>query len=98
MLDLYIRKRIVRLHERGKKYTEISRIIKEEEDKKVSRQAVSAIVTKWKVHQIIVNKPKSGRPPKLTLEIRNFIDQSMEENDELTSYGKIMSLGLILLL
>ncbi|XP_057295853.1 uncharacterized protein LOC130624292 [Hydractinia symbiolongicarpus] len=66
-------------------YTQISKIIEEEDGKKISRQTISKIVRRFNETKSLAPKRKSGRKRKLTLDHHNFIDKCYENNDELTS-------------
>ena len=83
----YIKQRIVSLYKNKRSYNEICRIIFSEEKFKVSRQAVSFIIRKYNTTRTTANRLKSGRPSTVTLEMLDFIDNAMEEDDELTSYS-----------
>ena len=85
VLSRYIKRRIVNLANLGNRYTKITEILLQEDNFKVSRQAVSNTVTKFRNDNSLSSDRKSGRKRILTHEHLNFIDKSYEENDELTS-------------
>ena len=90
VLSLYMKRRIVTLANLGNRFTTISKILLDEENKKVSRQAVAYTVHKFRISNSLSSVRRLGRKRKLTQEHLNFIDESYEKNDELTSPGKIL--------
>ena len=84
VLSRYLKQRIINLSETGKTYVDICREIQIADHKKNSRQAVSSVIKRGS----IFNKNKAGRPPLVTLEHKNYIDECLEKNDELSSVGK----------
>ncbi|XP_057299461.1 uncharacterized protein LOC130630079 [Hydractinia symbiolongicarpus] len=85
VLPKYFRQRIINLKQKRMTYTQISKIIEEEDGKKISRQTISKIVQRFNETKSLAPKRKSGRKRKLTLDHHNFIDKCYENNDELTS-------------
>ena len=51
----------------------------------VSPSGISRIIKKLHLTGSVANLPHSGRPRKLPVEARAFIDQQMRKNDEMTS-------------
>ena len=80
----YTRTRIELLHKQGLHPAGIFRSLKNE-GLLVSLASVSRIVKKLKTTGSVANLPRSGRPTKLSVDAKAFIDQQMRENDETTS-------------
>ena len=51
----------------------------------VSFSRVTCIIKKLPITGSVTNRLRSGRPQKLSLEAKAFIDQQMRSNDEITS-------------
>ena len=51
----------------------------------VSLSGITRMIKKLRLTGSIANLPRSGRPRKLSVEARAFIDQQMRKNDEMTS-------------
>ena len=81
-----VKQKVVDLYLKDFKIFEIQILI-EEDGYEITRRGISGIIGKWKIHHTLGNLPsKHLRTPKdVTLEILDFIDSSMETNDELTA-------------
>ena len=79
VLSLYMKRRIVTLANLGNRFTTISKILLDEENKKVSRQAVAYTVHKFRISNSLSSVRRLGRKRKLTQEHLNFIDESYEK-------------------
>ena len=55
---------------------------------KIDRKTVAKYYKRFKRDLPLGDLPHSGRPPTLQRRHFDFIDQKLEENDELTSVGK----------
>ena len=86
----YTKLRIISLASKAKSINAIVRQLKEE-DTKITRQTVAKVLKKYRGSETLADKTAPGRQPILTREHMDFIDSKMEENDELTSIGKIYS-------
>jgi len=51
----------------------------------VSLPSITRMIKKLRLTGSMANLPCSGRPKKLSIEARAFIDQQMRKNDEMTS-------------
>ena len=51
----------------------------------VSLSGITRMIKKLRLTGSVANLPRSGRPRKLSVEARAFIDQQMHKNDEMTS-------------
>ena len=80
----YTRTRIEFLHKQGLHPAGIFRSLKNE-GLLVSLTSISRIVKKVQTTGSVANLPRSGRPTKLSVDAKAFIDQQMRENDETTS-------------
>lgn len=93
-LSLYTKQRITALYKFHKKHADIVSVLAAE-NIVVSRQTVSKIIFKINTTGSVANKPKSGRKRLVNVDVMNFIDISMEKNDECTSVGKIIILSIL---
>ena len=80
----YTRTRIELLHKQGLHPAGIFRSLKSE-GLLVSLATVSRIIKKLQVTGSVANLPRSGRPAKLSVDAKAFIDQQMRKNDETTT-------------
>ena len=51
----------------------------------MSLSGITRLIKKLRLTGSVANLPRSGRPKKLSMEARAFIDQQMRRNDETTS-------------
>ena len=84
MLSTYAKQRIITLHEQGYKSPTISKQLKEE-NIRVSRVAVYKFLKTYKATKTIRRREGSGRPSKITPEIKRLVDERMEKDDETTA-------------
>ena len=84
----YVKQRVITLYKQGLHFSKIARELKETEGITIYRCTISKLVKKFKQYGTMADKPIPGRKSKVLIEHFNFIDQKMEENDELTSPGK----------
>jgi len=80
----YQRTRIELLHNQGHHPAGILKTLKGE-GLVVSLSGITRIIEKLRLTGSGANLPHSGRPRKLFVEARAFIDQQMRKNDEMTS-------------
>ena len=80
----YVRTRIELLHNQGLHPAGILKTLKGE-GLVVSLSGITRMIKKLRLTGSIANLPRSGRPRKLSVEARAFIDQQMRKNDEMTS-------------
>jgi len=71
--------KIIELKKNNHSYNQIADILD------VSRQSVAKICKKYDSTGQVTALPRSGRPPVITKKIQKYIDDSYQENDELTS-------------
>ena len=83
MFGEYTRLRIVALAAEGYRAPTITKKLADE-NLKASRQGISKFLKKYKSTGSIYHAGGNGRKPKLTSNIRDFIDKRMEEDDETT--------------
>ena len=76
--------RIEFLHKEGLHPAGISRVLKKE-GLIVSFPSVARLVKRLKCTGTLANLPCSGRPSKLSMEAKAFINEQMRNNDEMTS-------------
>ena len=80
----YVRTRIELLHNQGLHPAGILKTLKGE-GLVVSLSGITRMIKKLHLTGCVANLPRSGRPRKLSVEARAFIDQQMRKNDEMTS-------------
>ena len=83
-VSTYTRTRIELLHKQGLHPAGIFASLKSE-GLSVSFPSVTHIIKKLSITGSVANLPRSGRPQKLSIEGKAFIDQQMRNNDEMTS-------------
>ena len=80
----YVRTRIELLHNQGLHPAGILKTLKGE-GLVVSLSGITRMIKKLRLTGSVANLPRSGRPRKLSVEARAFIDQQMRKDDEMTS-------------
>ena len=80
----YVRTRIKLLYNQGLHPAGILKTLKGE-GLVVSLSGITRMIKKLHLTSSVANLPHSGRPRKLPVEARAFIDQQMRKNDEMTS-------------
>ena len=80
----YTRTRIELLHKQGLHPAGILQSLKRE-GLLTSLSSVTRIIKKLRITGSVANLPRSGRPSKLSVEAKAFIDEQMRKNDEMTS-------------
>ena len=80
----YTRTRIELLHKQGLHPAGILQSLKRE-GLLASLSSVTRIIKKLRITGSVANLPRSGRPSKLSVEAKAFIDEQMRKNDEMTS-------------
>ena len=80
----YVRTRIELLHNQDLHPAGILKTLKGE-GLVVSLSGITRMIKKLRLTGSVANLPRSGRPRKLSVEARAFIDQQMRKNDEMTS-------------
>ena len=80
----YTRTRIELLHNQGFHLAGIFKTLKSK-GLQVSLSGITRLIKKLRLTGSVADLPRSGRPKKLSMEARAFIDQQMCRNDETTS-------------
>ena len=80
----YVRTRIELLHNQGLHPAGILKTLKGE-GLVVSLSGITRMIKKLRLTGSVANLPCSGRPRKLSVEAKAFIDQQMRKDDEMTS-------------
>lgn len=75
-LNLATRAEIVTYHQTGLSTRAIARKVK------LSLSTVDRVIQRWKTRGSLENKQRSGRPPKVTQEMRKHIDRFISQHDE----------------
>ena len=83
-LSIDARDRIISLFKRGYSVPFISRRLTEE-NVDVSVRAIYHLVEKYRTKGIVKDLPRRKRPRILSQQMRQFIDEELQKNDELTS-------------
>ena len=83
-ISSYTRTRIELLYSQGFHPAGIFKTLKSE-GLQVSLSGITRLIKKLRLNSFVANLPRSGRPKKLSMEARAFIDQQMRRNDETTS-------------
>ena len=82
----YKKLRILHYHALGYKPYTIVKVLEEEEGLKMSRFGVTKFLKHYEEMGTISRKPGSGRPSKVTEEIKLLVDEQMKKDDETTAY------------
>ena len=82
-VSTYAKTRIEFLHKQGLHPAGIFRVLKK--GSIVSFPSVARLVKRLKSNGTLANLPRSGRPSKLSMEAKDFINEQMRNNDEMTS-------------
>ena len=72
--SLYTKQRIINLHKKKKNQTDIVKILKDEDDTRITRQTVAATIKKYEEFCTIYPKKRPERPTKWKIEHYDFID------------------------
>ena len=83
-LNLVDRKRVVTLVARGYSVSRIKKQL-DEENVYISIRALYKLVKKFEDTGFVVDRPRRKAPRKITQEMRDAMDQALNDNDELTS-------------
>ena len=82
----YIKQRIPYHHHHNKyKVPTIAKVLREE-SLKVSRVGVAKFLKLYEVSGSIARKPGSGRPSKITAEVKKIVEEQMQLDDETTAH------------
>ena len=81
----YVLNRILVLHGRGIKAPTIKKIL-QKEGLSCTRVGIHAFLTRFNHSGCLMRKPGSGRPSKVTTEVKAVIERQMRIDDETTAY------------
>lgn len=82
----YKKLRILHYYSQGYKPYTISKLLESNEGLKVSRFGVAKFIKHYEQTGAISRKPGSGRPSKVTREIKLVVEEQMNKDDETTAY------------
>lgn len=82
----YKKLRILHYHAQGYKPYTIVKVLEKEEGLKMSRFGVAKFLKHYEEMGTISRKPGSGRPSKVTEEIKLIVEEQMKKDDETTAY------------
>ena len=77
--------RILYLHREGRNPPTIAKILREE-GMKASRKGIANFIKRYKETDTIARRPGSGRPSKVTQEVKTIVEEQMRTDDETTAY------------
>ena len=95
MFSTYKRQRIVYFFLEGYKPLTIAKLLQEEKTV-ASRRGIAKFLKKYLETSSISRRPGSGKPSKVTIEIKQFVEQQMRLDDKTTAhqlYGLLNSHG-----
>lgn len=81
----YIKQRILHHYSKGYKAPTIAKLLQEEQ-LKASRVGVAKFIKHYQDTSTITRRPGSGRPSKVTEEIKRIVEEQMQKDDETTAY------------
>lgn len=81
----YTKKRIVYYYQHGRRAPAITSLL-QQEGLQTSRVGVAKFIAKFNATGLVSRKPGSGRPTKITAEIKAIVEARMREDDETTAY------------
>ena len=81
----YEKRRILYYHQCGKLPPTIAKLLEEEGTIKTSRAGVAKFIKKFELTGSIARTPGSGRPSKITTEIKQIVEEKMRQDDETTA-------------
>ena len=84
----YIRLRLLSFFRANFKISTAIRELSPSDGIKISHKTVREYYKCFRQNSLIGDLPRSGRPPTIKHEHFDFIDQKLEENDELAASGK----------
>ena len=84
MYSTYVKQRILYFERMGHKAPTICRLLRKE-GVRSSRVGIHKFLQKYRETKSIVRRPGSGRPTKMTTEVKALVEQKMREDDETTA-------------
>ena len=85
MYSVYCKQRIVYLRMKGLKTPTITRILKERESLPMTRVGIHEFLKRFEETGCLMRRPGSGRPSKMTIEVKRVVEQQMRLNDGMTT-------------
>ena len=85
MYSTYKRQRILYHFNQGNKAPTIARLLHAER-LSASRRGIHKFLTKYLQTGLIARRPGSGRPSKITAEVKTIVEEQMQADDETTAY------------
>ena len=82
----YVKQRILSHDSRGLRPPTIAKILLEEEGIKVSRKGILKFLSRYRLTDTVCRQPGSGRPSKLTEEMKAIVEHQMQVDDETTAH------------
>ena len=82
---VYTKQRIFFLYGKGLKAPTIARILREEEKLPVTRVGIQEFLRRFNESGCLMRRPRSGRPSKLTMEIKQLVEAQMRLDDKTTA-------------
>ena len=82
----YTKLRILRYHSQGYKPYTIAKLLCESDGIRVSRYGIAKFLKVYHATGSIRRRPGSGRISKITAEIKELVEQQMQQDDETTAY------------
>ena len=82
----YVKQRILSHDSRGLRPPTIAKILLEEEGIKVSRKGILKFLSHYRLTDTVCRQPGSGRPSKLTEEMKAIVEHQMQVDDETTAH------------
>ena len=83
--NTYKKQRILSLYSQGLKAPTIAKILREEEQLRCTRVGVAKFLKKFEETGSLSRRSGSGRPTKITAEIKEIVEQQMQRDDETTA-------------
>lgn len=80
----YVKKRVLYLSRKGKRSPTIARIL-QREGLAVTRRGIQKFLQRFRTHGTIHRLPGSGRPSKITEEVKSIVEEEMRRDDETTA-------------
>ena len=81
----YVKQRILYHYLKGHKAPTIAKLL-QEEDLKASRVGIAKFLKHYEDSGAIARKPGSGRPTKVTADIKRIVEEQMQKDDETTAH------------
>ena len=81
----YKKQRMLSLYSQGLKAPTIAKILREEEQLRCTRVGVAKFLKKFEETGSLSRRSGSGRPTKITAEIKEIVEQQMQRDDETTA-------------